>query len=204
MKKIDLISENNSTRTQSELRSRILGTAAALFQSNGYFSTSMHDIKKAAEVTGGALYYYFPTKKSLALAVVSEIIRQDIRETWIEVVSQAPRALHGIKSVFTNTIQAIDNIGSVLGCPLNNLSNELSRFDIEIQDAISSEFEIWRAAICSKIEKDIESGDHESWSKTDIQNYSYFVVALFSGAMAVAKCEQNSNALKSALSFLEK
>ncbi|MER5217601.1 ScbR family autoregulator-binding transcription factor [Streptomyces sp. NPDC002838] len=53
-------------------RSAILEAAGAVFDENGYTSTTIAMVLERAEVTKGALYFHFPSKESLAQAVLDE------------------------------------------------------------------------------------------------------------------------------------
>ena len=52
-------------------KSRVVQTAAELFGSQGYGSTSMEQIRKAAGVSNGSLYHLFPDKLALAAHLFS-------------------------------------------------------------------------------------------------------------------------------------
>lgn len=49
-------------------RERLLSRALALFQKKGVEGTTMRDIAKAAKLSLGAAYYYFPSKEALVFA----------------------------------------------------------------------------------------------------------------------------------------
>lgn len=49
-------------------RDRILGVALAAFRKRGFDKTTMRDIAKAANMSLGAAYYYFPSKEALVVA----------------------------------------------------------------------------------------------------------------------------------------
>jgi AcrR family transcriptional regulator len=53
-------------------RSAILEAAGAVFDEHGYTSTTIAMVLERAEVTKGALYFHFPSKESLAQAVLDE------------------------------------------------------------------------------------------------------------------------------------
>jgi len=53
-------------RRGEALRDHVLDVALELFSSQGYFNTSMHDIRRAAEVSIGAIYHHFQNKEALA------------------------------------------------------------------------------------------------------------------------------------------
>jgi AcrR family transcriptional regulator len=53
-------------------RALVLNCAAELFAARGYHGTSVQDVATAAGMTKGAVYFHFPSKDVLALAVVEE------------------------------------------------------------------------------------------------------------------------------------
>lgn len=54
-------------------RDRILHAALKLFYRKGYFKTSVHDIRKEADVSIGLVYRYFKNKEEIAQAIFDEI-----------------------------------------------------------------------------------------------------------------------------------
>ncbi|MGW1722060.1 ScbR family autoregulator-binding transcription factor [Streptomyces sp. NPDC002306] len=61
-------------RQERAIRTRrvILEAAGAVFDEHGYTSTTIAMVLERAEVTKGALYFHFPSKESLAQAVLDE------------------------------------------------------------------------------------------------------------------------------------
>lgn len=61
-------------RQERAIRTRraILEAAGAVFDEHGYTSTTIAMVLERAEVTKGALYFHFPSKESLAQAVLNE------------------------------------------------------------------------------------------------------------------------------------
>ncbi|MDQ1049452.1 ScbR family autoregulator-binding transcription factor [Streptomyces sp. V4I2] len=53
-------------------RRAILEAAGAVFDEHGYTSTTISMVLERADVTKGALYFHFPSKESLAQAVLNE------------------------------------------------------------------------------------------------------------------------------------
>jgi AcrR family transcriptional regulator len=174
------------------MRTRILDVASAAFQARGYHSTSTHDIMRDAGITGGALHHHFPTKKSLGLAVIQERIAPAIDETWINPVRRAPTVLDGILRVFEDIAEAVDKRGKVLGCPLNNLAIELSLADSEFQAAVGQVFLAWKEAIADKLQADRPPAA----VAISPDELGTFVVASYSGAIAMAKAQQSSEPLR--------
>jgi AcrR family transcriptional regulator len=57
-------------------RDKLLVIAARCFNEQGYDAASMRDIAKAMEILPGTIYYYFPSKESLLVAVHQEGARR--------------------------------------------------------------------------------------------------------------------------------
>lgn len=51
-------------------RAEIMGVAASLFAEKGYAATSVGDIVRAADIAQGTFYWHFPSKESVADAIV--------------------------------------------------------------------------------------------------------------------------------------
>ncbi|MEV7210951.1 MULTISPECIES: ScbR family autoregulator-binding transcription factor [unclassified Streptomyces] len=60
--------QERSTRT----RLRVLIGAAELFTERGFRQTSVKDVADRVEMTKGAVYFHYPTKEALAVAIVEE------------------------------------------------------------------------------------------------------------------------------------
>jgi AcrR family transcriptional regulator len=170
------------------LRQRLVDAAYAAFSTRGYHSTALHDLKREAEVTGGALSHHFPTKKALGLAVIQDRVAEAVESTWITPVKIANTAADGIHTVFASIISELERNGAVSGCPLNNLALELSRQDEDFQAAIEVIFMRWRIAIADKLRADLHAADIHD---VDSEAMATLVVATYSGAMAMAKASQS-------------
>jgi AcrR family transcriptional regulator len=183
------------------LRRKVLDAAFGMFQTRGYNGTSMQDLTKAIEVTGGALHHHFPTKRSIALAVFAERVAPAVRETWIDPVRAAPSFGQGIQSVFDAIITSIDARGSTSGCPLNNLAMELSLADADFRQAANGIFREWQEALAERIR---ETRAGRKMTKAARNDVAAFIVASYSGAMALAKAEQSTAALRVAAGVLKR
>ena len=187
----------NSIRTNDPIgvRNRVLDAAASSFQERGFAGTVMHDLIRAAEVSGGALYHHFPTKRDLAIGVVSERVSMEIASTWIDAVNGAPTIADGVVGVFDTVADALDRQGSVSGCPLGNLALELSLADEGLRCVIEREYAIWRSAIAQRVREEADA-DGCAYAADDPKGFADTVVSLFTGAMAIAKAEQSASALR--------
>lgn len=168
--------------------------ASEQFQARGYHATSMHDIMRLAGAPGGSVYYHFPTKKSLGLAVIREAVAEAIEETWIIPLRAARSAKKGVLGVFAAVASQIERDGrGVSGCPLNNLTIELSLADPDFQSALREVFDSWTSAVAMRIRQDTSD---RTTRGTDAEETAVAIVASFSGAMALAKATQSAGPIR--------
>lgn len=175
------------------VRRRVIDVAYRTFTTRGYGATAIHDLKAEAGVSGGAFSHHFPTKKALGLAVIEDRVLAAVESTWMEPVRRADTAADGIRAVFDDVIAELDGKKSVAGCPLNNLVIELAGADPDMQKALDAVFHAWRQAIAEKMREDIAAGRLRG---IDPERSATFVVAAYSGAMAMAKSAQSSEPLR--------
>lgn len=183
------------------VRTRILDAAASAYQSTGYHSTSMHDVMRLTGLSGGALYHHFPTKKALGLAVIRERVSRGVADTWIEPLRSTAGTARALRRVFDDVIGDLDERVTVRGCPLTNLALELSLADPDFREAVHAIFVRWRTAIVESVREDQARG---ALAHLDAEDFATFVVALFSGAMGLAKAAQNTAPLKSCVREIER
>ncbi|MBV8852368.1 MAG: TetR/AcrR family transcriptional regulator [Sinobacteraceae bacterium] len=181
------------------VRGRILDNAARMFQERGYHSTSVHDLIHVSRVSAGALHHHFPTKKTLALAVLADRVGPVVRAAWIDPVRQAATLGRGIAAAFADIIAGVRERGTVSGCPLNNLALELALTDVDLRDAIEGIFAEWRSALIERI------GGTRGGARLDGRERlaaANFVISVYSGAMNLSKATQSSAPLADAAQLL--
>lgn len=81
-----------------ELREKVLRTALHLFSKHGYFSTSIHDIRRAANVSIGAIYHHFQNKETLAASLYEQLL-QLIEAEIFSVITVDQTCLESSRSV---------------------------------------------------------------------------------------------------------
>ncbi|WP_018935046.1 TetR/AcrR family transcriptional regulator [Thioalkalivibrio sp. ALJ24] len=58
------------------LRKLVLDTALERFSADGYFNTSIHDIRRQAGVSIGSIYHHFGNKEALAKALYDDLLQR--------------------------------------------------------------------------------------------------------------------------------
>lgn len=166
-------------------RQQLLATAFDEIWNKGYNGTKVDEIIAKTNFTKGAFYYYFPSKKALAFAVLDEIIREMLKERWV-----AP--FEGLDDPFEALVSQLNTfkcetplIGLQNGCPLNNLAQELSATDEEMRIRVNDVFMEWIQAIAAIIQTSQKNGFVKQEVKPE--DTAMFIIAGFEGCTSLAK-----------------
>ncbi|HEV7252072.1 MAG TPA: TetR/AcrR family transcriptional regulator [Mesorhizobium sp.] len=175
------------------MQRRLVEVAFHAFKTRGYNASAVHDLRRDANVTGGAFSHHFPTKKALGLAVLNNRVAAAVEEAWIKPLLSSPTTADGVQTVLAAIIRELREQGSISGCPLNNLALELSGHDADMREAVDVIFKRWQQAVAEKIRADQTIG---RLCRLDPETGATFVVAAYSGAMTMAKAAQSTAPLE--------
>ena len=190
----------STRRDPDQTRKNLVQAAYWEIYRHGFRSASLDRILAQAGVTKGALYHHFPNKTALGHAVVEDIIRPLIHRIWIEPMDRAEGPLEALQAIH----QAMEGNLSVgaceLGCPLNNLAQEMSSIDEGFRKLLEEIFQLWREAIA----RALRQGQQQSQVRSDIDpgRSAAFIMAAIEGSIGMAKNTQDSepwNACKEGL-----
>lgn len=182
------------------VRSRFLDVAAELFQNQGYCASGMQLIFEHAGVTAGAFYHHFESKKDLALAVIEERVAAEVENTWMKPVREASTTLEGVVKAFKSIAAQLEERRAVRGCPLNNLTLELAFADPDFQSSLARIFDRWQQEIEAKLKHDMDQG---ALARAKAAPLAAYIIAVYSGAMALCKVHQSSAPLLQCLPELK-
>ena len=193
------------SRDPDVTRDKLLKAAFEEIYRRGFQAASLDTILAKAGVTKGALYHHFPDKASLGYAVVDEVVKGLLLERWgvLEPLSGDP--VTALQRILRRRATSLTTREVELGCPLNNLAQEMSPLDQRFRRGVNATFDIWTDAVA----KDLARGQaHGTVRKeVDARKIAAFVVASIEGSFGLAKGAQSAAMLRSNLevlsSFLE-
>ncbi len=196
------ISFMNVDKTRCEL----LEAAYTEIHLQGFQAASLNAILNKTGLTKGALYHYFKSKKELGYAVLDEWIRPYLESTWIDPLNN--NNLPPIERLKLTISQASDNLDDKevqLGCPLNNLAQEMSPIDEGFRQRTDAIYRAWLDSITITLTEGQESGSIKQ--DIDPADTALFIVASLEGCMSIAKNAQSREALlhcgKGMLNYLD-
>jgi TetR/AcrR family transcriptional regulator, transcriptional repressor for nem operon len=181
-------------------RQRILDRAFAEIHRQGFQAASIANILVDTGLTKGALYHHFPDKKSLGLAVVEERVGRMVIEGIIEPVRSAERPIQALLDLLGDRChEAEERIK--LGCPLNNLMQEMSPVDEDFRTRLNRVLAAWQEAFDEALRRAQRAG--EVHRDLDCRAAALFIVSAWEGCVGVAKNMQSVDAYCACLSQLQ-
>ena len=179
----------NSDRT----RGLLLRAAFAEIYRSGFRSADLDSILAAAGVTKGALYYHFVNKEALGYAVVDEVIARNLHHKWVEPLLDAPSPIDVLVRLFQSESRKREDVKR--GCPLLNLSQEMSGIDEGFRKRTAKVYKQWHDAIASAL----RDGQKRSVVRPDIDpsETATFLIATWEGYIVLSKNAQDPRMMHS-------
>jgi TetR/AcrR family transcriptional repressor of nem operon len=182
-------------------RDRLLKAAFDEIYRRGFQAASLETILKEAGVTKGALYHHFPDKAALGRAVVDDVVTGLLLERWLGVVARQPGdPLTALQGMLQERVARLSPDEVELGCPLNNLAQEMSPLDERFRRRVSATFETWTRGFAELLEQ----GQAAGTVRKDVnpKKMAQFLVAAIEGSFGLAKAAQSPALLRSNLEVL--
>lgn len=183
-------------------RSKLLKAAFEEIYRRGFQAARLDTILAKAGVTKGALYHHFPNKASLGYAVVDEVVRGFLLERW----SVGPGArltgdpVSALQRILRHRSDELTDREIELGCPLNNLGQEMSPLDERFRRRVARTFGTWTDAVAQALRRGQVEGTVRR--RVDARKAAGFIVAAIEGSFGLAKSAQSAAMLRSNLEVL--
>jgi AcrR family transcriptional regulator len=182
-------------------REKLLAAAFEEIYRRGYQAASLETILKEAGVTKGALYHHFPDKAALGHAVVDEVVTDALLERWLGVLDRQPGdPLTALQGMLKERVSRLSPEEVELGCPLNNLAQEMSPLDERFRRRVAATFDTWTAGFA----RELERGQAAGTVRKDVsaRKLAHFLVAAIEGSFGLAKAARSPAMLRSNLDVL--
>lgn len=173
------------TRNLERTRKEILDVAFFEVLNRGFQGVSVDDIVSKTSVTKGAFYHQFPTKMDLGYALVEEVVSPMIIERWITPLDQFENPLEGVLQQMKALIGESDRESLRLGCPLNNLVQEMAPVDDGFKIRLQAALHLW----IDEMEKHLKRAKKAGHLKNDVntRQVAQFIVMAHEGFYGLLK-----------------
>jgi TetR/AcrR family transcriptional regulator, transcriptional repressor for nem operon len=170
-------------KNDSTTRERLIEVARDLFWRQGYASTGIAEILSAAGAGSGSLYYFFPTKEDLLLAVL-EWYKANLWKAVVDpVFERVSDPIERIFGILDGYRQGLVQTRFIQGCPVGNLALELANSHPGARQMIAENFTGWREAI----EQCVRAAVGRLPAGADPAQIALFVLTTMEGAVMLAR-----------------
>lgn len=174
---------------QDLTRQKLLQSAYCEIHQHGYQGAGIAKILASTELTKGALYHHFPTKHALGLAVIDEIIAPQLDSMVFQPLLTSHQPVTTLLEIIAGVDAFMGEEGIKLGCPLNNLMQEMSPLDDQFRHHLNNVLEAWQQAIYKAFEHGQQH--HVIKADVDIKAAALFVISAWEGCFSIAKNKQS-------------
>lgn len=189
------VTAQSADRDAEATRQRIIESAFREMHRHGYQGMRLDDVLAAAGITKGGLYHHFQSKKALAQAVIDTVIRAHIEDIWLQSLQTTDQPVRALVDIIRNQDDTITDDIISLGCPLNNLAQEMSPLDEDFRQQIGDIYQLWSAGIIGALEHGKRCGNIRL--SLDSRETAMFILAALEGCLGMAKNAQSREVLGS-------
>lgn len=183
-----------SKKKPEETRQKIIDAAFKEMYKHGYQGMRVDRVLKNTSLKKGALYYHFLSKQALGYAVFDEYILKKGGELWVQPLYDFDDPLEAIHTLFVqNGLSVKENWGDeaiTLGCPVNNLAQEMSPIDQGFRMRIEGLFKAWTEALSEVLQQGQQAGFVDPSVNT--KGCALFILSIIEGATGLAKVHQDN------------
>ena len=189
------------TTRGEKTRRRIVEKAARVFNTKGYFGSSMSDLVREIGLEKGGIYNHFASKEELALEAF-DYAAGTMRERFRE-------ALEGKEEALERLFAVVDVLGGLAedppvagGCPVLNTAVESDDAHMKLKDRAREAMSGWLRLIGSVIKEGVRNG--EIRSGTNPRETASVVVATLEGAVMLSRLYDDPVYMKRSVNHLKK
>ena len=170
-----------------ETQNLIINKSFELFYSQGYNKTSIPDIMKETSLSKGAFYHHFKNKKDIGKKVINGIITNRIYNGFISPLedSKNKNIPELLLYIFTERIKNFTEREKELGCPANNLINEVGCSESEFRVLLRGLIDNWIEALSNAIKEGIKN--KEIYASVNPKALATCLIGSFEGIRGIRK-----------------
>lgn len=177
-----------------DTRQKIIDAAFKEIYKHGYQGMRIDQVLQNTDLKKGALYYHFSSKQALGYAVLDEYISKEGAKMWVEPLYSFDNPLEGIYNLFIQNENAGKAIWGdealTLGCPVNNLAQEMSPIDEGFRQRIIKMFKAWKDALSDILKKGQQQGFVDPSINTE--DSALFILTIIEGSLGLTKAHQDN------------
>ena len=193
----------NRQQKSSQTQKLIINTSFDLFYKNGYAITTIPDIMKVTCLSKGAFYHHFKNKQDIGQRVISDIIKKRIYDGMISPLKdyKQQKTTVLLTDIFTSRLIEFSEIEKQLGCPANNLINEVGQTEKDYRILLREIINLWKDSIIEVL--NYGKSTNQIKEDTNAEAVATFLIVSFEGVRGIRKVYDTNEILEAYTSAIQ-
>lgn len=186
-------------RKGERTRKMIVEKSAEVFNTKGYFGTSMSDLMRETGMEKGGIYNHFGSKEQLALKTFdfsAELILGRLEEALVEEGKVVKRLIHAVE-VHRSLAEDRPMQG---GCPILNAAVEADDAQPALREKVQQAMNRWQGLIVHTVREGIATGELDP--KTSPEALATVLISTIEGAVMMSKLYGDAIYVHRAVNYL--
>ena len=181
-------------------KQEIISIAKNIIHCKGYQATSINDILHAANIGKGQFYHYFSSKYDLGLAVMENLIEEWDHQLILNILQLSEDPKLKINKMLDWIITYHAGKEEKSGCPIGNLTIEMSEHDETFRLKLEYFFKRWIVSVETILEEMVKR--NQLHSTVDVRKSAEAIVAMIEGGILLMKSQQDVSILMNVIDVI--
>jgi TetR/AcrR family transcriptional regulator, lmrAB and yxaGH operons repressor len=169
----------------SDVRSKLLKTAAALFKRQGYNATGLTQLLTESQTPKGSFYFYFPQGKEQLAAASVELAGQEFATVIAKILDKEPKPDLALCSFSKALGRWLEKSGFVDGCPITTVCLEMTPQSDTVTATVNAAFRSWQLLWSQYLER-------SGFPAEQAQSLAITVLSALEGAFIFSRAEKST------------
>lgn len=174
-------------------RNKILEVGSRIIHQKGFNNTGIQEILNEAGVPKGSFYFYFKSKEDFGLALIDEFDSLVIGHLASILAIDSLSPLDRLKSFFSFFRILFQSENCTRGCPIGNLSQELSDINENIRKRLDESFNNMGSLIETCLNEAKEKGELQN--DTPVPELAAYIINSWEGTLLRMKVSRDISPL---------
>lgn len=177
-----------------ELRQQILEAMYGNVRLHGFQGLRADKVITELGVTKGGLYHYFPNKQAIGISIIDEIIEPMFLKFYGELQRSSGDPIPMLQEHLRWLSGICTDEEAALGCPLNNLVQEMSPLDEDFRTRLQKILNVMQSTVAEALRRGQDAGLLKTTFDCDAT--AWFYLASIEGAYSMAKVNRSAQTFK--------
>lgn len=183
-----------------ETRERIVSALYEDVRLNGFQGLRADKVIVDLGITKGALYHYFPSKKDIGATIIDEVLYPMFTDFYNRLDQTEGDPVPAIQEHLRWLAGICDDHEAILGCPLNNLVQEMSPLDETFRLKLNKIVQHMQRSLTEAFRRGQTNGALKL--TFDCDTVAWFFLAGLEGSYSMAKVSKSGDVFKRSMQQL--